>query len=197
METYSFFAMLSRMKYINRWGLMRNARQENLSEHSLEVAYIAHVLSLLSGTDPTRAVFCALYHDCSEIITGDLPTPIKYHDPQIKDSYKQLEQTAASQLLGLLPESLAAQYHPCFFEQDEQVLQLVKAADKLSALIKCIEEIRMGNHDFESARQAQLDALAKMQLPAVEQFLQQFLPAYELTLDEMNRQTHIPTDSDS
>ncbi len=185
MKSYSFFALLSRMKYINRWGLMRNARQENLSEHTLEVAYIAHVLALMSGVEPSRAVFCALYHDCSEIITGDLPTPIKYDNPEIRKNYRQIERAAAERLLSALPKELSAQYEPYFFEEDKQVRKLVKAADKLSALLKCVEEIQMGNHDFCSAKEAQLTALRAMELPAVDTFLKQFLPSYERTLDEL------------
>lgn len=185
MKNYGFFALLSRMKYINRWGLMRNSRQENLSEHTLEVAYIAHALALMSGMEPSRAVFCALYHDCSEIITGDLPTPIKYDNPEIRHSYRQIEHTAATRLLSTLPEKLAEQYMPCFFEEDEQVKKIVKAADKLSALMKCIEEIQMGNRDFYSAKDAQLASLKAMQIPAVDTFLEQFLPSYEQTLDEL------------
>ena len=185
MKRYHFFALLSRMKHIARWGLMRNARQENLSEHTLEVAYITHTLALLSGIDPARAVLCALYHDCSEIITGDLPTPVKYRSPALRQSYRVLEREANERLLGALPDDLAERYRPCLLETDETVLRIVKAADKLSALVKCIEEIRMGNDDFRTARQAQIDALAAMELPAVERFLEAFLPSYELTLDEL------------
>ncbi len=185
MERYSFFALLSRMKYINRWGLMRNARQENLCEHTLEVTYIAHALALMSGVEPSRAVFCALYHDCSEIITGDLPTPIKYDNPEIRKNYREIERTAEKRLLSALPKELSKEYESCFFEEDEQVRKLVKAADKLSALLKCVEEIQMGNRDFLSAREAQLSALKAMKLPAVDQFLEQFLPSYERTLDEL------------
>ncbi len=185
MKKYGFFAMLSRMKYINRWGLMRNSRQENLSEHTLEVAYLAHALAALSGADPGRAVLCALYHDCGEILTGDMPTPVKYNNARIRESYKEIERAAQDRLLSMLPQKLAESYTPYFFEVDEQILRIVKAADKLSALIKCIEEIRMGNDDFVRARQAQLEALRKMQLPAVEIFLKEYLPSYELTLDEL------------
>lgn len=186
MERYGFFAMLSRMKYINRWGLMRNSRPENLSEHTLETAYFAHALALLEGEDPSRAVFCALYHDCSEILTGDMPTPIKYHSPAIKESYKAIEADASGRLLTTLPPDLAKAYRPCFFEQDPKTLKIVKAADKLSALVKCIEEIRMGNDDFQNARQAQLDSLRALGLPSVETFLREFLPAFEQTLDDIS-----------
>ena len=186
MGPYSFFALLSRMKYIDRWGLMRNAYPETLSEHTLQTAYIAHALCVLSGVDPAQAVLCALYHDCSEILTGDLPTPIKYYNEEIKESYKQIEKVAADRLLRSLPQDLQPAYQPCFFEADPQVLRMVKAADKISALIKCIEELRMGNGDFVKAKEAQLQALHAMQLPAVERFLQEFLPAYEMTLDELD-----------
>lgn len=187
MEPYGFFAMLSRMKYISRWGLMRNSRTENLSEHTLETAYFAHALALIEGADPARVVLCALYHDCSEILTGDLPTPVKYHNPAIKESYKAIEEAAAGRLLATLPSELAERYRPCFFEKDPQVRRLVKAADKLSALVKCIEEIRMGNDDFLSARESQLAALREMGIPAVDIFLREYLPAFDRTLDEISR----------
>lgn len=187
MEPYGFFAMLSRMKYISRWGLMRNSRTENLSEHTLETAYFAHALALLEDVDPARVVLCALYHDCSEILTGDLPTPVKYNNPAIKESYKAIEEAAADRLLATLPPALAEQYRPCFFEEDPQIRRLVKAADKLSALVKCIEEIRMGNDDFQSARESQLAALREMKIPAVDTFLREYLPAFDRTLDEISR----------
>lgn len=179
--------MLSRMKYINRWGLMRNARTETLSEHTLDVAYIAHALALMSDIDPARAVLCALYHDCSEIITGDLPTPVKYRNEEIRRSYHLLEDTAKSTLLSGLPEELGKRYRTCLFEDDPQILKIVKAADKLSALIKCIEELRMGNDDFRSARAAQLEALKALELPAANRFMELFVPAYDLTLDELQQ----------
>lgn len=186
MKQYSFFALLSRMKYISRWGLMRNARTENLSEHTLETAYFAHALALLSGIDPGRVVLCALYHDCSEILTGDMPTPVKYHSAEMKATYKQVENEASRRLLATLPDALSSCYEAHFFEQDADVLRLVKAADKLSALAKCMEEVQMGNHDFKSAAQAQLAALRQMNIPAVETFIADYLPAYDMTLDEMS-----------
>lgn len=185
MQKFSFFAMLSRMKYINRWGLMRNSRSENLSEHTLDVAYIAHALCVMSGVDPAPAVFAALYHDCTEILTGDLPTPVKYYTPDLRGAYRELEKTAAGRLLSTLPTEMADAYRPCFAERDTETARIVKAADKLSALTKCIEELRMGNHDFERAKQAQLDALRAMNMPTVDTFLERFIPAYELTLDEL------------
>lgn len=183
-----FFAMLSRMKYINRWGLMRNARSENLSEHSLEVAYIAHALSLMSGRDPARAVFCALYHDCAEILTGDMPTPVKYYNEGMRATYGAIETEAQRRLLATLPAQLQEQYNGIFEEQDAETKRIVKAADKLSALMKCTEELRMGNRDFENAKEAQLAALHGMEMPVVEQFLEEFLPSFELTLDEMQQE---------
>lgn len=182
---HSFFAMLSRMKYINRWGLMRNARQENLSEHTLEVAYIAHALALMEGMEPAGAVFHALYHDCAEIITGDMPTPVKYYNEGMRTTYGRIEAAAQDRLLSTLPGELRAHYRAAFMETDEKTAKIVKAADKLSALMKCTEELRMGNRDFERAAQAQLDALHKMEMPAVERFLEEFMPAFSMTLDEM------------
>lgn len=182
---HSFFAMLSRMKYINRWGLMRNARQENLSEHTLEVAYIAHALALMEGMDPAGAVFHALYHDCAEIITGDMPTPVKYYNEGMRTTYGRIEAAAQDRLLSTLPGELRTHYRAAFMEADEKTAKIVKAADKLSALMKCTEELRMGNRDFERAAKAQLDALHKMEMPAVERFLEEFMPAFSMTLDEM------------
>ena len=189
---YNFFALMGRMKYIDRWGLMRNTQVENIQEHSHMVAVLAHALAVIGrerfgGTvDPGQAAAAALFHDAPEILTGDLPTPVKYYSPQIKESYKEIEQAAAGRLLSTLPPDLQQAYRPHFFEQDPQVLSVVKAADKLSALVKCIEEIRMGNNDFQNAKQAQLEALRQMNLPAVDFFLENCLPSYELTLDELN-----------
>ncbi|MEG1686798.1 MAG: 5'-deoxynucleotidase [Angelakisella sp.] len=189
--SYSFFAMISRMKHIVRWGLMRNSSPENLSEHTLEVAYLVHGLTVLHNALPAappldcgQAVLYALYHDCSEILTGDMPTPVKYRSPALKAAYKAVEQDAANQLLGKLPESMIAQYRP-WFAPTEDYRPIVKAADRLSALIKCIQERRMGNSEFDTAYDSILAALHAMQLPEVEQFLEQFLPAYCLTLDEL------------
>lgn len=183
----SFFAMLSRMKYIHRWGLMRNARLENLSEHTLEVAYIAHILALMNGTAPEKAVLCALYHDCTEIITGDMPTPIKYYNAEIRSIYGGIEAAVQERLLETLPGHLRKEYAEWMAPDDPEIKRIVKAADKLSALIKCTEEIRMGNREFESARQAQLDAIHAMGFPAAEEFLEEFMPAFDLTLDEMQK----------
>lgn len=188
--SYSFFAMLSRMKHIIRWGLMRNSAPENLSEHTLEVAYLTHALVALhnerseSKLDCGQAVLFALYHDCSEILTGDMPTPVKYRNSRLKEAYKAVEQEAAGQLLGKLPTGLVPDFAPWFAPEGEYA-RIVKAADKLSALIKCTEEQRMGNREFDTACDSTLSALHSMELPEVERFLEEFLPAYSLTLDEL------------
>ncbi|MBS5479988.1 MAG: 5'-deoxynucleotidase [Clostridiales bacterium] len=186
----NFYAVLSRMKYIDRWALMRNTREENLCEHSYETAVLAHALATLTNrrfggrVDVGRCVLLALYHDASEILTGDMPTPVKYYNPAIRDAYKQVEAVAADKLLSMLPEDLQDEYRPLFGETADMEHRLVKAADKLSALIKCVEEERMGNREFAKARQATFDAVRALGLPAADCFLDEFLPAYELTLDE-------------
>ena len=186
----NFYAVLSRMKYIDRWALMRNTREENLCEHRYETAVLAHALATLTNrrfggrVDVGRCVLLALYHDASEILTGDMPTPVKYYNPAIRDAYKQVEAVAADKLLSMLPEDLQDEYRPLFGETADMEHRLVKAADKLSALIKCVEEERMGNREFAKARQATFDAVRALGLPAADCFLDEFLPAYELTLDE-------------
>lgn len=189
---YKFFAMVSRMKYINRWALMRNTINENISEHSLEVAFIAHALALLGNKrlgksyNAERAALLAMYHDTTEIITGDLPTPIKYYNKQIKSVYNEIEENAERQMLSYLPEDLRGEYAAIFSPppEDDELRPLVKAADKLSALIKCIEERRMGNVDFKSAEEATLAAIHKLECREAEIFLEEFIPSYDLTLDE-------------
>ncbi|MBE5921808.1 MAG: 5'-deoxynucleotidase [Lachnospiraceae bacterium] len=191
-NSYDFFAMLSRMKYINRWGLMRNTIKENIAEHSLETAMLAHCLAMIRNTyfggniDAERVCLLALFHDATEIITGDMPTPIKYFAPTIRDAYKEVEKMAADRLLTQLPEELAAAYEPILLEREEEkeLWKLVKAADKISALIKCTEELQMGNQDFVSAEYSCRRAVEKMQLAEADYFLEHFLPAYKLTLDE-------------
>ncbi len=190
-QNNNFFALTSRMKYINRWGLMRNTRKENIAEHSLEVAIIAHLLCeiknkrLGGNIDSGKAVMIALYHDVPEIITGDLPTPIKYYSPVISEAYKDVEKAATEKLLLGIPGDLRESYREIFDDSDPQIRVIVKAADKLSALIKCIEERQTGNSDFIIAERQTLDAIRKMQLPEVEIFLNEFLPAYSLTIDEL------------
>ena len=190
----SFFALCSRMKYINRWGLMRNAREENIAEHSLEVAIITHLLCEMrnrrfgGNIDVSKAVLTALYHDVPEIITGDLPTPVKYYDPGIRDAYKRVEQAAAKKLMDGIPEDLRDGYRPLIEEEPEPDIGIiVKAADKLSALIKCLEERHSGSKDFEEAEKATLKSIKSMRLPEADAFLEEILPEYCLTLDELTK----------
>ena len=190
-----FFAMLSRMKYISRWGLMRNTRPENLSEHSLEVAFLAHALGVLRNkrfggrANPERLALLSLFHDVPEIITGDLPTPVKYYNDSIRGVYGEIEENACGFLLSMLPEDLRAEYASLLSpaEEDRELLPLLKAADKISALIKCLEEKSMGNRDFEQAEAATRRTLEEMHLPEADCFLEEFLPAYLLTLDEQKQ----------
>lgn len=190
-----FYAMMSRMKYIERWALMRNAVTENISEHSLEVAMLAHALAVISNVrcnnhlNVERAALLGLYHDCTEIITGDLPTPVKYGNNEIRQAYKEVEKVAGMELLHMLPDDMQPYYHDLFFPQEEEAYlwKLEKAADKLSALIKCMEEEKAGNREFLSAKEATRNALEAMQLPEVDIFLEEFLPEYEKNLDELKR----------
>lgn len=191
MEEKKFFAIISRMKYINRWGLMRNTITENISEHSLETAFIAHVLALYrnvrfgGNVNPERAALLAMYHDVTEIITGDLPTPIKYYSSEIKSEYDRVEEIAKEKIISYLPDDLKEYYRPLLGKTDDEaeLWQLVKAADKISALIKCIEERHMGNMDFSEAEKSTLDAVHAMNLPEAEEFIREFLSSYGLTLD--------------
>ncbi len=187
-----FFAVISRMKYINRWALMRNTINENISEHSLEVAFIAHALALIrnkrfgGSVNAERCALLAMYHDTTEIITGDLPTPIKYYSKEIKGAYDEVETKAKDTLISYLPDDLREFYEPLLAhtEEEAELWKLVKGADKLSALIKCIEERKMGNSDFVSAEKATVEAIHKLNIPEVEVFMEEFIPAYGLTLDE-------------
>ena len=190
-KVYSFCAMMSRMKYIDRWALMRNSRKENISEHSLEVAMLAHLLAVIGKVrfgkplDADKAALLGIYHDCTEIITGDMPTPIKYYSEEMRETFHKIEDNAAIQLLEMLPEDIRAEYRDLFFAQeaDAYLWKLAKAADKLSALIKCIEEEKAGNTEFQSARVSTEDSVRKMELEEVDVFFREFLPAYEKTLD--------------
>lgn len=187
--SYHYFAMLSRMKHINRWGLMRNTKLENLSEHSLETAFIAHALCVINNKrfggvlNPERAAVIAMFHDTTEIITGDMPTPIKYSSEKIRAVYKEIEQSAADKLLGLLPEDLKNSYAD-IYKDNEEYKTIIRAADKISALIKCIEEGKAGNTEFSVAEQSTLNAIKGLELPEAEVFIEEFLPSYRLTLDE-------------
>ena len=189
---YSFFAYLSRMRYITRWSLMRNALDENIQEHSHMVAVLAHALGVIRrdvfgvDCDPAEYAAVALYHDSSEILTGDLPTPIKYHSREIREAYAQIEQLACDKLLATLPEELRAAFGDVMTgEHARQCHDLVKAADKLSAYIKCIEERKAGNDEFLQAEKQTRAALEESALPEVTYFLEHFIPAFELTLDEL------------
>lgn len=188
----SFFAMISRMKYIDRWGLMNNTKTENISEHSLEVAILAHALVNIANIrlgeklDADRAAVIGMFHDAGEIITGDMPTPVKYYNPDIRNAYKAVERVAEDKLISMLPEDLREVYRPLISNEDEVYERYVKAADKLSALIKCIGEVRMGNNEFMKAKEATEQALSEMHLPALDIFMQECLPAYYLTLDELD-----------
>ena len=188
----SFFALISRMRYINRWGLMRNSLTENIQEHSHMVAVLAHALAVIRRDvfsvpcDVDRAATLALFHDASEILTGDLPTPIKYHSPEIMDAYRQVEHLAADRLLHMLPEALRGTYRPLLDEdRDGELYPIIKAADKLSAYIKCIEERKAGNNEFLSAERQTLQAIKAMALPEADYFIDNFIPAFESTLDEL------------
>ena len=185
----NYYSMLFRMKYINRWALMRNLRPETLSEHSLETAFIAHCLAIIGkkrfGEDlnPDRIALTALFHDTAEVITGDLPTPVKYYNDDIKSAYKSIESAAEDKLLGLIPEDLRDEFTP-LYRPDELTEKYVKAADKFSALIKCREELSLGNKEFALAEKASEQAIKSLNLPAAEAFLKEFIPAFAFALDE-------------
>ena len=190
---YHFYAMMSRMKYINCWGLMNNTKNENISEHSQQVAIIAHCLVLIHNKrfgghlDAERAAVLAIFHDSTEIITGDMPTPIKYFNPQINEAYKKIENVAADKLISMLPEDFKEDFEEIIKangEQDKELKKYVKAADKFSALIKCIEELRMGNDEFIKAKDTIEASLKNMNLPEAEVFEKEFLPSFSLALDE-------------
>lgn len=187
-----FYALMGRMRYITRWGLMRNTFSENISEHSHQVAVLAHALALirrdilkLPTPDPDHCAVAALYHDASEILTGDLPTPIKYYNPSIKDAYKQVERIAGNRLLDMLPEALRSSYEHLVLEDDAEVLPFVKAADKLSAHIKCLEEQKAGNTEFDTAAKQTWDAMKAMERPELNWFLDNCLGAFALNLDQL------------
>ena len=188
----NFFAMAGRMRLINRWSLMQNASQENIAEHSHSVAVIAHALCVIGNKkfgksyNAERCALLALYHDTTEVITGDMPTPVKYYNDDIKSAYKSIESAAGSRLLDMLPEELKDEYSPLFNKEpaDEELWKIVKAADKIDALIKCINETRLGNKEFEKALEAQKKIISDIDMDEVRYFEKEFLPAYYLTLDE-------------
>lgn len=188
----NFFALISRMRYIERWSLMRNSIHENVQEHSHMVAVIAHALGVIRRDIlgvPCNVDACAtvaLYHDASEILTGDLPTPIKYHDEQITEAYRRVENLACEKLAAMLPEEMRPAFEPVLSgETAKELYPIVKAADKMSAYIKCIEERKAGNNEFANAEKQTLEALHAYGLPEVEYFIEHFIPAFEKTLDEL------------
>ena len=187
-----FYALMGRMRYITRWGLMRNTFSENISEHSHMTAVLAHALALirrdilkLPTPDPDRCAVAALYHDASEILTGDLPTPIKYYNPDIKEAYKQVEWIAGNRLLDMLPQELRASYEHYVLEDEEDLLPFIKGADKLSAHIKCLEEQKAGNTEFDTAAKQTWEAMKAMNRPELDWFLENCLEAFTLNLDQL------------
>ena len=188
---YSFYALVSRMKNISRWSLMRNSSTENVQEHSHMVAVIAHALAVIRRDifgipcDPGACAAAALFHDASEIFTGDMPTPVKYFNPDIMAAYKQVESIASSKLLSTLPEELRPSYAP-LLDAEGDVKAIVKAADKLSAYIKCLEELKAGNDEFRNAAEQTLGKLRAFGMPEVDYYIENFIPAFELTLDELD-----------
>jgi 5'-deoxynucleotidase len=196
MRKNGFFAMMTRMRNITRWGLMRNNITENLTEHSYDTAVTAHALAVIGkekfgkDIDPGQIAAVALFHDASEIITGDLPTPVKYNNPVIRSAYKSIEQAAADSLLQMLPGELRPSYKILFdFETDDpELYRYVKAADKISAYIKCVEELRGGNDEFRRAAIQTREAIAKMAMPEADYYMEQFAPAFSLSLDELQEE---------
>lgn len=191
MNNTNFYALISRMKYIGRWSLMRSAVPENIQEHSHMVAVIAHALGVIRrevfGGDcaPEHLAALALFHDASEILTGDMPTPIKYQNQELMEAYHKVEDLAAQKLLDMLPETFRPAYAPLLSEAKGEEYRLVKAADKLSALIKCVEERKAGNAEFGSAEASTRASIAAMELPEADYFMEYFMPAFELDLDEL------------
>jgi 5'-deoxynucleotidase len=189
-----FFAYLSRMKFIRRWGLMHNTYPENIQEHSLRVAMVAHALAVIrnrlfqGNVSAERTAVLALYHDAGEVLTGDLPAPVKYFNPEIKNAYKEIEVAAARKLFNMVPKELQADYQGLFFADaaNQEPRELVKAADKLCAYLKCLEEIAAGNQEFAKAEKALRAGVEELDLPEVRYFLDTFAPSFRLTLDELD-----------
>lgn len=192
---YHFFAYMARLKLIRRWSLMRNTQPENDAEHSLQAAMVAHALAVLArdrygrNVDPEHVLAMAVYHDATEVLTGDLPTPVKYHSDELRGAYRRVEQLASQRLLEMLPKAMRPAYVPYLLEKDSGCAEeraLVKAADKLCAYVKCLEEQRAGNHEFDAACENIGAALAENPLPEVQDFLREFVPSFTLTLDALN-----------
>ena len=190
---HHFFAYMARLKHIRRWGLMRSALPENDAEHSLQVAMIAHGLAVIARdryykpVEPEHVLALAVYHDATEVITGDMPTPVKYHSDTLRGAYKALEDMAADRLTAMLPEGMQPTFTPYLRPEEDDAWQLVKAADRISAYVKCVEEQRAGNHEFDAAGENIRASLETMQLPEVRDFMAEFVPSFALTLDELNR----------
>ena len=188
-----FFAYLARLRFIRRWDLMRNTQPENDAEHSLQVAMIAHALAVMArdryGKDvnPEHAIALAVYHDATEVLTGDLPTPVKYHSDELRGAYKSLEKMAAQRLTAMLPEDLQGEFAPYLAGGDSYEHLLVKAADRISAFAKCTEEKRAGNPDFDSAAENVRRSIEELDLPEVRDFMAECMPSFMLSLDELNR----------
>jgi 5'-deoxynucleotidase len=189
-NTCHFYAMLFRMKYIDRWALMRNTHKETLSEHTLETAFIAHALAVIENTrlggniNAERVALLAMFHDASEIITGDLPTPVKYYNDDIKSAYKSLENAADDRLLSLLPDDLRPEFQSIFKEDDPHLKKIIKAADKISALIKCRDEITLGNREFSEAERSTLQSIKALNLPSANIFLNEFAQSFLEPIDK-------------
>lgn len=198
-QKHHFFAYLSRMKLIERWSLMRSTQKENVQEHSLQVAVIAHALGVIKNKyfqgriNVERLALLALFHDATEVLTGDLPTPVKYFNPEIRNTYKAIEKHAANQLLKTLPEDLRPNYEGLLLEQDadKEIWELVKAADKVCAYIKCLEERAAGNPEFSVAEKTLLTTVKALKLPEVEHFLETFIPSFQKNIDEMSQEVTI------
>ena len=191
---YHFFSFMAKMKHIKRWGLMRNTREENIQEHSLQTAMIAHALAIIKNTyfdgnvDAEHVMAIAVFHEAGEVITGDLATPIKYYNPEIKQAYKEIEKVAEKKLIGMLPKEMEAEYSKLILgrEDDEEIYAIVKASDKICAYLKCIEELSAGNREFEKAKVTLKKAIDKLDMKEVKYFMKEFVPSFELTLDELN-----------
>ncbi|WP_325892057.1 5'-deoxynucleotidase [Grimontia sp. NTOU-MAR1] len=193
-KTSHFFAHLARMKLIYRWPLMRNVSNENISEHSLQVAFVAHALALIENKkfggqySPERVALLAMFHDCSEVLTGDLPTPIKYFNPAIADEYKKIERVAEDKLVGMLPEEFREDYRSLIDSEaiDDDDYRLVKQADAICAYLKCLEELSAGNHEFQQAKRRLETTMSERGSKATEYFMTTFAPSFELSLDEIS-----------
>lgn len=190
---HHFFAYVSRLRYIRRWGLMRSVMPENDAEHSLQVAMIAHAIAIMGRdrygrqVDPEHVLALGVYHDVSEVITGDMPTPVKYQTDELRRSYKDVERMANERLLSMLPEGLRPAYAPYLSVPADEERQILKAADSISAYLKCLEEKRAGNREFDAAGESIKAALKQIELPEVQDFIREFVPSFELSLDELNQ----------